>query len=81
MKLCVMAMRRKFEFRVAKTSKDLFCVACIDKSCHWTLQAVSLKGSEMFMIRKYMNIHSCSIDQDHRQARSWVVGGINKEKV
>ncbi|KAL0551962.1 hypothetical protein IC582_011055 [Cucumis melo] len=56
---------------------------CIDKKCGWRLRAVRLKDSNIFKIKKYVKVHSCSLEflnRDHRQAKSWVVGKLIKSK-
>ncbi|KAL0546882.1 hypothetical protein IC582_016800 [Cucumis melo] len=62
---------------------DVFFVRCIDNKCGWRLQAVRLKDSNIFKIKKYVKVHSCSLEflnRDHRQAKSWVVGELIKCK-
>ncbi|KAL4018459.1 hypothetical protein IC575_022055 [Cucumis melo] len=49
---------------------------CIDNKCGWRLRVVRLKDSNIFKIKKYVKVHSCSLEFlncDHRQAKSWVV--------
>ena len=44
---------------------------------------MKLKDSNIFKIKKYVKVHSCSLDvlnRDHRQAKSWVVGELIKSK-
>ncbi|KAL0544153.1 hypothetical protein IC582_019265 [Cucumis melo] len=56
---------------------------CIDKKCGWRLRAVRLKDSNIFKIKKYVKVHSCSLEflnRDHRQAKSWIVGELIKSK-
>ncbi|KAL4025826.1 hypothetical protein IC575_014232 [Cucumis melo] len=56
---------------------------CIDNKCGWRLRAVRLKDSNIFKIKKYVKVHSCSLEflnRDHRQAKSWVVGELIKSK-
>ncbi|KAL0553591.1 hypothetical protein IC582_007491 [Cucumis melo] len=58
-------------------------VRCIDNKCGWKLRAVRLKDSNIFKIKKYVKVHSCSLEflnRDHRQAKSWVVGELIKSK-
>ncbi|KAL0549171.1 hypothetical protein IC582_013652 [Cucumis melo] len=62
---------------------DVLFVRCIDNKCGWRLQAVRLKDSNIFKIKKYVKVHSCSLEflnRDHRQAKSWVVGELIKSK-
>ena len=42
-----------------------------------------LKDLNIFKIKKYVKVHSCSLEffnHDHRQAKSWVVGELIKSK-
>ncbi|XP_022156795.1 uncharacterized protein LOC111023629 [Momordica charantia] len=83
MKLSIMAMNRNFEFRVKKSTKQIFYVTCTDNNCKWRMRAVRLDGSEIFKISKYVNFHSCSLhilNHDHRQAKAWIVEELIKSK-
>ncbi|XP_022155432.1 uncharacterized protein LOC111022579 isoform X2 [Momordica charantia] len=83
MKLSVMAMKRNFEFRVKKSTKELIYIVCVDENCKWRIRALKLGGSDIFRISKYVNVHSCSLDlmnRHHRQAKAWVVGELIKSK-
>ncbi|XP_022866417.1 uncharacterized protein LOC111386195 [Olea europaea var. sylvestris] len=47
-----------------------------DDDCKWMLRASSVKQSAIFMIRKFNNVHTCSIDyrrNAHRHATSSVI--------
>ncbi|KAA0040920.1 MuDRA-like transposase [Cucumis melo var. makuwa] len=73
----------ELDFVVKKSRKEVLFVRCIDKKCGWRLRAVRLKDSNIFKIKKYVKVHSCSIEflnRDHRQAKSWVVGELIKSK-
>ena len=42
-----------------------------------------LKDSNIFKIKKYVKVHSCSLEflnRDHKQAKSWVVVELIKSK-
>ncbi|KAA0037331.1 MuDRA-like transposase [Cucumis melo var. makuwa] len=82
MRLCV-GNEKKFQFIVKKSTKEVLFVRCIDNKCGWRLRAVRLKNSNIFKIKKYVKVHSCSLEflnRDHRQAKSWVVGELIKSK-
>ncbi|KAA0037752.1 MuDRA-like transposase [Cucumis melo var. makuwa] len=73
----------ELDFVVKKSTKEILFVICIDNKCGWRLQAVRLKDSNIFKIKKYVKVHSCSLEflnRDHRQAKSWVVGELIKSK-
>ncbi|KAL0541690.1 hypothetical protein IC582_021745 [Cucumis melo] len=62
---------------------DVLFVRCIDNKCGWRLRVVRLKDSNIFKIKKYVKVHSCSfefLNRDYRQAKSWVVGELIKSK-
>ena len=68
---------------VKKSTKEVFFIRYIDNKCGWRLRAVRLKDSNIFKIKKYVKVHSCSLEflnRDHRQAKSWVVGELIKSK-
>ncbi|KAL4017085.1 hypothetical protein IC575_024759 [Cucumis melo] len=83
LRLSVLAMKNIFQFVVKKSTKEVIFVRCIDNKCGWRLRAVRLKGSNIFKIKKYVKVHSCSLEflnPDHRQAKSLVVGELIKSK-
>src|ERR1051325_9811735 len=83
MRLSVLAMKNNFQYFVKKSTKEVLYVKCSDERCKWRLRAVKLKGSNIMKISKYVDLHSCSLDMlnnDHRQAKSWVVGELIKSK-
>ncbi|KAL0551887.1 hypothetical protein IC582_010977 [Cucumis melo] len=83
MRLSVLAMKKKIQFVVKKSTKEVLFVRCIDNKCGWRLRAVRLKDSNIFKIKKYVKVHSCSLEflnRDHRQSKSWVVGELIKSK-
>lgn len=83
LKLHKYAMSQNFEFKVEKSTKDLWYVRCMGENCTWRLRAVRGKFSEMFEVRKFVHEHTCSIvmrHQDNRQATSWVIGECIKSK-
>ena len=79
----MLAMRKNFEFKVKKSTKDLLVLACIDTKCNWWLRATKPPGSTFFRIKKYIEGHTCSSDvlqKEHRQASSWLIGQCIKSK-
>ncbi|KAL0556979.1 hypothetical protein IC582_005497 [Cucumis melo] len=83
MRLSVLAMKIFFQFVVKKSTKEVLFIRCIDNKCGWRLRAVRLKDSNIFKIKKFVKVHSCSLEFlncDYRQAKSWVVGELIKSK-
>ncbi|KAA0043528.1 MuDRA-like transposase [Cucumis melo var. makuwa] len=77
------SISEELDFVVKKSRKEVLFVRCIDKKCGWRLRAVRLKDSNIFKIKKYVKVHSCSLEflnRDHRQAKSWIVGELIKSK-
>lgn len=78
MKLSILAMKKKFAYRVQKSRAKLYTVKCVDQSCKWRLRAVKIGSADVFRISKYLNVHSCSTK--HCRTRSSVVGNLIKSK-
>ncbi|XP_073152970.1 uncharacterized protein [Henckelia pumila] len=75
-KLHMLALRKKFEFKVKKSNKSVISVVCIDDNCKWSMRATKLQDSDYFQVRKYTSMHTCSLDfrhNGHRQASSWAI--------
>ncbi|XP_022880686.1 uncharacterized protein LOC111397956 [Olea europaea var. sylvestris] len=72
----LLSLREKFQFQVSRSSLKMLNVVCADDNCKWMLRASSVKQSAIFMIRKFNNVHTCSIDyrcNAHRHATSSVI--------
>ncbi|XP_022860655.1 uncharacterized protein LOC111381146 [Olea europaea var. sylvestris] len=72
----LLVLREKFQFQVSRSSQKMLTVVCADDNCKWMLRASSVKQSTIFMIRKFNNVHTCSIDyrrNTHRHATSSVI--------
>ena len=81
-KLCMIALKRKFQFKTLKSSTKLLYVGCVDKECKWRLRVIKLGNSNLFQIRKYHSTHTCSLDmisRDHHHASSWLIGESIRE--
>ncbi|XP_073275502.1 uncharacterized protein [Primulina huaijiensis] len=83
-KLHMLALRKKFEFKVKKSNKSVISVVCVDDSCKWNMRATKLEDSDYFQVRKYTFKHTCSLDfrhNGHRQASSWAIGQHIKSRL
>ncbi|XP_038905828.1 uncharacterized protein LOC120091780 [Benincasa hispida] len=83
MRLSILSINKNFEFKVGKSTKSLFTIKCIGKTCKWSLRAVKMEGSDIFKITKYCSSHTCSIgilNHDHRQVTATVVGQLIEDK-
>ncbi|XP_022153200.1 uncharacterized protein LOC111020756 [Momordica charantia] len=76
-------MRKNFQFKVKKSTSELYILRCVHADCTWRLRATKLKECTLFKIKKYCAAHMCyggALKHDHRQAKSWVVGHLVQEK-
>ncbi|XP_022880717.1 uncharacterized protein LOC111397985 [Olea europaea var. sylvestris] len=83
-KLHVLALQEKFQFRVSRSSLKMLIVVCVDDNCKWMLRASTVKQSAIFMIRKFVAVHTCSLDfrrNAHRHATSVVIAEHILEKL
>ncbi|GMN65586.1 hypothetical protein TIFTF001_034654 [Ficus carica] len=54
-----------------------------NEGCSWQLRATRMKGSELFVVKRFDDVHTCSIEivqGHHRQAKSWMIGECVKAK-
>ncbi|GMN57924.1 hypothetical protein TIFTF001_027032 [Ficus carica] len=69
---------------VKRSNSTLLHVICIDiKKYPWQLRATKMRGSELFVVKRYDDVHTCSIEivqGHHRQAKSWMIGECVKAK-
>ncbi|GMN31175.1 hypothetical protein TIFTF001_050717 [Ficus carica] len=70
--------------RVKRSNSTLLHVICIDnEGCPWQLRATRMRDSEFFIVKRYDDVHTCSIEivqGHHRQAKSWMIGECVKRK-
>ncbi|XP_022897502.1 uncharacterized protein LOC111411177 [Olea europaea var. sylvestris] len=62
----------------------MLTVVCADRSCKWMLRASTVRQSAIFVIRKFNNVHTCSIDfciNAHRHVTSAVIAEHIFEKL
>ncbi|GMN68965.1 hypothetical protein TIFTF001_038015 [Ficus carica] len=54
-----------------------------NEGCPWQLCATRMRGSELFVMKRYDDVHTCSIEivqGYHRQVKSWMIGECVKAK-
>ncbi|GMN73597.1 hypothetical protein TIFTF001_053050, partial [Ficus carica] len=54
-----------------------------DEGCPWQLRATRMRCSELFVVKRYDDVHTCSIEiiqKHHRQAESWMIGEYVKTR-
>ncbi|GMN59556.1 hypothetical protein TIFTF001_028655 [Ficus carica] len=78
------AMSKHYQFKVKRSNSTLLHVICIDnEGCPWQLRATRMKGSELFVVKRFDDVHTCSIEivqGNHCQAKSWMIGECVKAK-
>lgn len=81
-RLALISLLKNRELVVKKSDKSRLIAICIDKSnCQWRLRASKINDGDLWIIRKYLNIHTCSLElmhHDHRQAYSKVLAQLIK---
>ena len=81
--LCYYAIISNFQFKVKRSEPREYVATCVDDNCKWYIRASNLKKTQTFIVRKFVNTHTCSLDiimEDHRQANCNVVGELVKNK-
>ena len=78
------AMTKHYQFKVKRSNSTLLHMICIaNEGCPWQLRATRMRGSEFFVVKRYDDVHTCSIEivqGHHRQAKSWMIGECVKRK-
>ena len=78
------AMTKHYQFKVKRSNSTLLHVICIDhERCQWQMRATRMRGSEFFVVKRFDDVHICSIEivqGHHRQAKSWMIGERVKGK-
>ncbi|GMN67128.1 hypothetical protein TIFTF001_036184 [Ficus carica] len=78
------AMSKYYQFKVKRSNSTLLHVICIDNEGYpWQLRATRMRGSELFVVKRYDDVHTCSIEivqGHHCQAKSWMIGECVKAK-
>ncbi|KAJ4713187.1 MuDR family transposase [Melia azedarach] len=83
-KLSMMALRKRFQFKTLKSSKDRFEVKCLDNQCKWRVRATSDKNNGYFQVRRIDTVHSCEpvqLEKGHRQATSKLIAELVKDRI
>ncbi|GMN24233.1 hypothetical protein TIFTF001_051355 [Ficus carica] len=78
------AMTKHYQFKVKRSNSTLLHVICIDnEGCPWQLRVTRMRDSEFFVVKRYDDVHTCSIEivqGHHHQAKSWMIGECVKRK-
>ncbi|XP_062118930.1 uncharacterized protein LOC133832630 [Humulus lupulus] len=76
-------MIHNIRFKTKRFEPREYLETCVDDNCNWLLRASKFRKTETFKIRKYVKIHTCSMDiimEDHRQGNCNVIGELIKTK-
>ncbi|XP_022897842.1 uncharacterized protein LOC111411554 [Olea europaea var. sylvestris] len=76
----LLALGDKLQFQVSRSSLKKLTVVCADDNCKLMLRASSVKQSAIFVIRKFNNVHTCSIDY-HRNAHRRTTSSVIAEQI
>ncbi|XP_050234423.1 uncharacterized protein LOC126682721 [Mercurialis annua] len=77
------AINNHFQFKVRRSCERQYFLSCLDTNCTWKLNASRKGTSQIFIIRKLIINHNCSMvvrTSDQRQATSSVIGEYIKSK-
>ncbi|KAF2591046.1 hypothetical protein F2Q70_00039265 [Brassica cretica] len=55
------AVRRKFSFRIYKSTKTLLVATCRVNGCGWKIRASVKHGTNTFWVTKYVETHTCYV--------------------
>ncbi|KAF3599248.1 hypothetical protein F2Q69_00036296 [Brassica cretica] len=55
------AVRRKFSFRIYKSTKTLLVATCRVNGCRWKIRASVKHDTNTFWVTKYVETHTCSV--------------------
>ncbi|KAL3624447.1 hypothetical protein CASFOL_031115 [Castilleja foliolosa] len=77
------AILKNKEIRTKKCDKSRFVVVCRDEKCPWRVRACPISNSCLWVVKKYNDIHTCSVDllkHNHRNASYCFVSELIKER-
>ncbi|XP_059306907.1 uncharacterized protein LOC132058416 [Lycium ferocissimum] len=77
------AVRNNFQFKVKRSSKSRYHLSCVDEDCVWFFKSSAIYKAEIFKVRSFNNVHTCSFSErflTQRHATSKVVASIIKDK-
>ncbi|TXG48290.1 hypothetical protein EZV62_027584 [Acer yangbiense] len=77
-------LNEKFETWVTRSSLCRYEVGCKDLECKFQIRATKMEGENYWIVQKFEEEHSCTIDDLHncnRQASAWLIGEILAPKL
>lgn len=79
----LLAVNKNFQFKIVRSNPKSIEFQCSQNGCQWYVRASRYKSSEMWMLRKYVSDHNCSmnsIQTSHRQASSSLIADYLKDE-
>ncbi|KAM3304759.1 hypothetical protein P3S67_011625 [Capsicum chacoense] len=55
------AIRERLQFKVKRSSSSRYYLKCINQRYNWTFRSSSQQNSKVFMVKKFVNDHTCPI--------------------
>jgi len=77
----VIAIRRHFEFKSERSNNSFYVLVCKNNNCTWKMRATRVSNGNVWVVRKYVKEHTCSLDVvsvEHCQANSRVISEFLK---
>ncbi|CAH9109727.1 unnamed protein product, partial [Cuscuta europaea] len=77
------ALHNKFQFKTKTSNPDVIHVICYEEKCKWAVRGVRMNKSDCFEVRRFDNVHRCSIDSrlsGNRQASALIIGKMIKHQ-
>lgn len=78
-KLRMITIFQNFDYTTSKSTKTLLVLKCYVPGCSWRIRASTFKRTSQFKVRKYIDVHTCSVTKRcsrHRQATSKCIGEL-----
>ncbi|KAM3375113.1 hypothetical protein P3S68_013827 [Capsicum galapagoense] len=76
-------IRYRFQFKVNRSSTSRYYLQCANKKCQWSFRSSSQKQSEVFMVTRFFDVHTCTIIDRmflQRHATSLIIAKMVKNK-
>ncbi|CAH9093485.1 unnamed protein product [Cuscuta epithymum] len=78
------AISNLFQYQTKTSTRKVLHVVCVDdENCDWAVRAVRLSGSQMFQVKRFDSVHTCSLDVrqgPHRQATTEIIAELIKHR-
>ncbi|XP_052202808.1 uncharacterized protein LOC127808316 [Diospyros lotus] len=76
-RMSLLALRKNYEYKVVKSTTKVLYMKCKHDQCQWRLRETTLGTSFGWVVRKYVNTHSCLssiMRRGYCQVKSRVIG-------